>query len=44
VTDLGPRYRCDNCGFVGRTLHWSCPGCKRWNTVKPIPDRLRRNP
>ncbi|HMZ11739.1 MAG TPA: lipopolysaccharide assembly protein LapB [Plasticicumulans sp.] len=44
VTDLGPRYRCDNCGFVGRTLHWSCPSCKRWNTVKPIPDRLRRNP
>ena len=42
LTDRGPRYRCDNCGFVGRTLHWSCPGCKRWNTVKPIPDRLRR--
>lgn len=42
LTERGPRYRCDNCGFVGRTLHWSCPGCKRWNTVKPIPDRLRR--
>jgi lipopolysaccharide biosynthesis regulator YciM len=29
-------YRCSNCGFMGRLLHWQCPGCKRWNTVKPI--------
>jgi lipopolysaccharide biosynthesis regulator YciM len=29
-------YRCSNCGFMGRLLHWQCPGCKRWNSVKPI--------
>jgi lipopolysaccharide biosynthesis regulator YciM len=29
-------YRCANCGFMGRLLHWQCPGCKRWNSVKPI--------
>lgn len=44
VTDRAPRYRCDNCGFVGRALHWSCPGCKRWNTVRPVSDRLQRSP
>ena len=29
-------YRCSQCGFVGRLLHWQCPSCKNWNTVKPI--------
>lgn len=31
-----PVYKCDHCGFHGKTLHWQCPGCKSWNTVKPI--------
>ena len=29
-------YNCYNCGFAGQTLHWQCPSCKRWGTVKPI--------
>ena len=29
-------YRCGNCGFTGRSLHWQCPSCKSWSTVKPI--------
>jgi lipopolysaccharide biosynthesis regulator YciM len=31
-----PRYRCHNCGFSGRKLHWLCPSCRKWNLVKPI--------
>jgi len=31
-------YKCQSCGFEGKTLHWHCPSCKRWNTVKPIHD------
>ena len=31
-----PVYRCRSCGFSGRSLHWQCPSCKQWNTVKPI--------
>ncbi|MDX2457068.1 MAG: lipopolysaccharide assembly protein LapB [Gammaproteobacteria bacterium] len=31
-----PVYKCRDCGFCGKTLHWQCPGCKHWNTVKPI--------
>lgn len=31
-----PVYRCSHCGFAARLLHWQCPGCKRWNTVKPV--------
>ena len=29
-------YKCGNCGFTGRSLHWQCPSCKFWNSVKPI--------
>jgi lipopolysaccharide biosynthesis regulator YciM len=31
-----PAYLCRECGFAGKTLHWQCPGCKRWDTVRPI--------
>lgn len=31
-----PKYQCVRCGFAGKSLHWRCPGCKCWNTVKPI--------
>lgn len=31
-----PVYRCVHCGFAGKSLHWQCPTCKEWNTVKPI--------
>ena len=29
-------YKCRNCGFAAKYLHWQCPGCKNWNSVKPI--------
>ncbi|WP_339805124.1 lipopolysaccharide assembly protein LapB [uncultured Marinobacter sp.] len=31
-----PVYRCVNCGFSGQQLHWLCPSCKEWETVRPI--------
>ena len=30
------RYRCGNCGFELKKLHWACPGCSCWGMVKPI--------
>ncbi|MBL8253896.1 MAG: lipopolysaccharide assembly protein LapB [Candidatus Competibacter sp.] len=32
------RYRCVNCGFVVKSLHWCCPSCQQWNAIKPMPD------
>jgi lipopolysaccharide biosynthesis regulator YciM len=29
-------YKCGKCGFKGKTLHWQCPSCKTWNSIKPI--------
>ena len=31
-----PVYQCHQCGYQGKVLHWQCPSCRRWNTVKPI--------
>lgn len=30
------KYQCRQCGFPGHQLHWQCPSCKSWGTVKPI--------
>ncbi len=35
-----PQYRCDNCGFELKHLHWMCPGCNHWGTVKPLEDNI----
>jgi len=29
-------YACQHCGFKGKSLHWVCPGCNRWDTIKPV--------
>ena len=29
-------YKCVQCGFDAKSLHWQCPSCKNWNTVKPV--------
>ena len=31
-----PRYRCRRCGFQGQQIHWRCPSCKTWNSVRPV--------
>ncbi len=34
VAAQGRGYYCHTCGFDSNTLHWQCPGCKRWGTVQ----------
>lgn len=36
LVDSEGSYRCRQCGFTGRTLYWHCPGCKSWNSQKPL--------
>lgn len=33
-----PDYRCTHCGFDAKTLHWQCPSCRSWGTLKPRQD------
>jgi lipopolysaccharide biosynthesis regulator YciM len=30
-----PRYICEQCGYASLILHWQCPGCRSWETMKP---------
>ena len=30
-------YQCNYCGFKGNELHWLCPTCKHWGSIKPSP-------
>jgi len=46
VTELGgalrrlaastPRYRCAQCGFSSTGHFWQCPGCKTWDSQRPL--------
>ena len=29
-------YKCQKCGFDAKMMHWQCPGCKNWTTIKPV--------
>ncbi len=29
-------YRCERCGFGAKALHWQCPSCKSWGSMRPI--------
>jgi lipopolysaccharide biosynthesis regulator YciM len=31
-----PVYKCNKCGFDAKFLHWQCPSCKQWGTLKPV--------
>lgn len=31
-----PDHQCEHCGFVARRLHWQCPSCKHWGSIKPV--------
>ncbi len=33
---LQPVYQCEHCGFEARALHWQCPSCKRWGSIKAV--------
>ncbi len=36
-----PVYQCDQCGFEARALHWQCPSCKHWGSIKAVePDPI----
>ena len=29
-------YKCTSCGFRAGQMHWLCPSCKSWQSIKPI--------
>ncbi|MCP3679463.1 MAG: lipopolysaccharide assembly protein LapB [Gammaproteobacteria bacterium] len=35
LTEYHP-YACEICGFSSQRIHWLCPSCRRWNSVKSV--------
>ena len=35
------KYRCQACGFAGQQLHWQCPTCHGWSSIRPLKGRER---
>jgi lipopolysaccharide biosynthesis regulator YciM len=36
IISQDPHYQCQQCGFRGQKLHWLCPSCKQWGTIKTV--------
>ncbi|PJE79596.1 Lipopolysaccharide assembly protein B [invertebrate metagenome] len=36
IVEVKPVYKCSECGFMGKDMHWQCPKCKGWNSIAPI--------
>ncbi len=36
VAASSPRYRCAVCGFSSAAHFWQCPGCKTWDSQRPL--------
>ncbi|HBG96619.1 MAG TPA: lipopolysaccharide assembly protein LapB [Chromatiaceae bacterium] len=41
---LQPVHQCEHCGFEARALHWQCPSCKRWGSIKAVEPYPIANP
>ena len=36
LLELKPVFSCTGCGFSGKEMHWQCPRCHSWGSIKPI--------
>ncbi len=36
VVEDKPAYVCSDCGFKAKTLHWQCPSCGNWDSVRTV--------
>jgi len=36
-------YLCRQCGFRGQSLHWQCPACHEWQTLRPVTSSIEND-
>ncbi|MBN8279444.1 MAG: hypothetical protein J0M16_02430, partial [Gammaproteobacteria bacterium] len=36
----GTRFQCGNCGYESIASQWQCPGCRSWDSVRPVTSDL----
>lgn len=37
LEDRSP-YQCSKCGFSAKSMHWQCPSCRSWSSIRRKPD------
>ncbi len=40
ILEVRPEYQCHKCGYEAKQLHWYCPGCKNWGSIRPLTGEL----
>lgn len=38
----GMRFQCASCGYESASMQWQCPGCRSWDSVRPVMSGLLR--
>jgi lipopolysaccharide biosynthesis regulator YciM len=36
LLEINSQYRCIQCGFNAVQMHWHCPSCRNWDSIKPV--------
>jgi len=36
INKKAANYRCKQCGLTAHSLHWQCPSCLAWSSIKPL--------
>ncbi len=36
LVEENPAFKCITCGFSAKTMHWQCPSCNKWSSVRPV--------
>lgn len=36
MLEENPPYKCVSCGFNAKAMHWQCPSCNKWSSIKPV--------
>ncbi len=36
LLNANTRFQCGNCGYGSDAMHWQCPGCRSWDSNRPV--------
>jgi lipopolysaccharide biosynthesis regulator YciM len=36
LLNANARFQCGNCGYGSDAMHWQCPGCRSWDSNRPV--------
>ena len=40
LLNANTRFQCANCGYGSDAMHWQCPGCRSWESNRPVDSKV----